>query len=291
MSKENFEIPQADDLVGIPSGEENLKPKIVENLEEIFRKFRGGRIEDLEINKSERDIELIDIANKAVSEYLTKYGRGKNLIIPIENIHLLKEGGTEKFTDGIFIGGAHSTLYGSIVIDRMKSDVDCVLRLFHELFHTKSYQAIQLTTAEKPEKRKLDTYRSGFSVTSRDGSITYFKDVEEAVIGYMTKKFYHEVLSKEKSFSEEISRLTSEGKEPDFSRAVEQERGMKLVDEIYKVNRDSFKNKEEIIDLFVEAQVTGKLMKVGRLIEKTFGKGSFRKLGKGELKVEKHELE
>lgn len=289
MSKENFEIPHADDLVGIPHGEKSLRPKIVENLEDIFRKIGGGKIEDLEVDKSERDLELIDLASKAVSEYLKKYGREKDLKIPIENIHLLEKGGTEKFTEGICKGGAHSTLYGGIVIDRMKSDVDCILRLFHELFHAKSYQAIQLTTAEKPEKRKLSAYRSGFSVTSRDGSITYFKDIEEATIGYMTKKFYHEVLSKEESLYGEVDKLAKQGKEPDFSRAVEQERGMELVDEIYKFNRASFKNKEEIIDLFIEAQVTGKLMRVGRLIEKTFGKGSFRKLGKGKMEVDSHE--
>ena len=43
--------------------------------------------------------------------------------------------------------------------------------------------------------------------------------------------------------------------------------------------KDKFKTKDEIFDLFLEAEATGKLLKVGRLVESSLGKGSFRELG------------
>lgn len=55
-----------------------------------------------------------------------------------------------------------------------------------------------------------------------------------------------------------------------------------LVDQIYENNRDGFKDREEVFNLFVAAILTGNVLSIGRVIEKTFGKGSFRRLGKGE---------
>ncbi|MEK7138378.1 MAG: hypothetical protein AAB787_02600 [Patescibacteria group bacterium] len=282
MSKEKFEVPQADDLVGVPSDRGEIREKIISEFENLFGGIGGQKIEGFEIEKSERDIELIDLANKAISEYLAKYKKDKSVNVPLSNVHLVEEGGTEKFTLGRFGGGAHSTLYGDMIVDRMQSDLDFSLRLFHELFHARSYNAVQLTTAKEPGHRQLKEYRSGFKVTSRDGTKTYFSNVEEAIIGYMTKKFYNDFLVKEKSFSSEIEVLKRAGKEPNFSRSPEQEQGKKLVEKIYELNQTEFESNEEIIELFVEAQITGNLLKVGRLIEKTFGKGSFRKLGEGE---------
>jgi hypothetical protein len=55
-----------------------------------------------------------------------------------------------------------------------------------------------------------------------------------------------------------------------------------LIDEIYDRNKRRFENKEEIFKLFVEAVISGNVLPVGRLIDKTFGEASFRRLGKGE---------
>lgn len=49
---------------------------------------------------------------------------------------------------------------------------------------------------------------------------------------------------------------------------------------IYKANQDEFNSKEEVVDLFIRAYFNGKILPVARLYEKTFGKGSFRELGK-----------
>ena len=52
-----------------------------------------------------------------------------------------------------------------------------------------------------------------------------------------------------------------------------------LVDELYVKNKDDFESREQVFDLFANATLTGRLLTVARLIEKTFGKGSFRMIG------------
>lgn len=271
MEKKKYEMPHVDKAVGErPENQEAFE----RHLTNLFLEKGGKKIEEFEIEKTERDIEIIKLAEKAVAEYLKQYGRKKDIKAPLANIHLFQEGGVEKYTRDAFAEGAHSTTLGSIIADRKKSDVDFALLMFHELFHMKSYKAMQKTT-----RNKLFGFREGFAVVTRDGSKVYFENVEEAIIGHMTKRFYYEVLSKEKSFAKEIEEMEKSGKKIDFSREAEQREGNKFIDALWEQNKDKFKDRNEIVDLFIEAQVTGKLLKVARLVEKTFGKGSFRKLG------------
>jgi len=53
-----------------------------------------------------------------------------------------------------------------------------------------------------------------------------------------------------------------------------------MVDELFEKNKDDFESREEVFRLFAEATVSGRLLPVARLIEKTFGKGSFRLISK-----------
>ncbi len=52
-----------------------------------------------------------------------------------------------------------------------------------------------------------------------------------------------------------------------------------LIDKVWKSHKEEFKDKDEVFDVFAKAYVTGNMLPVGRLIEDTFGKGSFRKIG------------
>lgn len=270
--KEKFELPHADKVVGLPSEYAEHQ----EDLERNFAKYfeAGGLAEEFEIEKTPKDMEIIGFAEGAVKEYLQQYGRKKDLEIPTKNIHLYEDGGVEKLTKGKLMEGAHSALSNAIAIDRKKSDVDFALRIFHELVHAKSYKALQITKERKPE-----AYRTGFSITSRDGEIIYFRSIEEALAGFLTERFYKEHIIGSEMFREEVARLEKEEREPDFGREEERKTLNELIESIWSLNKEKFKDKREIADLFLEAQVTGKLLKVARLIEGTFGKGSFRKLG------------
>ena len=52
-----------------------------------------------------------------------------------------------------------------------------------------------------------------------------------------------------------------------------------MIDDLYLKNKGSFESKEDVFDLIAKAVLTGRLLSVARLMEKTHGKGSFRKLG------------
>lgn len=265
------QISHFDRIVGkVPEPREELERELAERLLELG----GNTIEGFEIEKMEHDKEIIRLAEQSVLSYLKRYGREKEVEIPLENIHLFREGGTDEFTDGRIAGGAHSAELGRIIIDRSPSDIDFALRAFHEFTHLHSYKALQVTTEEK-----LAPYRSGFSVISRDSKESYFDDIEEAIIKHMEARFYKDTIAHDGRFAHEVETMEKEGKMPDFGRPAERKKFEKLIDELWEHNQDTFENKDSIIDLFIKAQVTGSILPVGRIIEHTFGKGSFRKFG------------
>ncbi|OGY67676.1 MAG: hypothetical protein A3B16_02350 [Candidatus Zambryskibacteria bacterium RIFCSPLOWO2_01_FULL_45_43] len=271
--KEKFEIPHAERVVGVPAKHQD-KQEIAEKYFASFFELEREKKEGIELEKTERDVELISFSDQAVEKYLKQYNSNKDIRIPLENIHLLRDGGTEEFSEGRVRGGSASALYGSIVVDRPQSDIQFTLMAFHELFHAKSYKAFQITTEGEPK-----VYRSGFSVVSRDGKTTYFDEIDEAITGYMERRFYREFILNSKLLKKEVKTLEKNGEKPMFGRIAEVKSAEQFINQLFELNKDKFKTKDEIFDLFLEAEATGKLLKVGRLVESSLGKGSFRELG------------
>jgi hypothetical protein len=52
----------------------------------------------------------------------------------------------------------------------------------------------------------------------------------------------------------------------------------RLIAELFEKNRDDFIDSEQVFQLFVHAVLQGRLLPLARLVEKTFGRGSFRRL-------------
>ncbi|MBP9711492.1 MAG: hypothetical protein KBD55_00445 [Candidatus Pacebacteria bacterium] len=271
---ENNLPPHIDKIIGKNSSNEKIKREVEEYLNQRFQnsneKFDG------EIEKSEKDIILIDFAQKAANEILARFNRTKIIDIPLEHVHILKKGGVLEITKGMFIEGAHSTTQGDFIIDRNESSVDFTIIVFHELIHTKAFNAVQIIPVGN--KNEIVEYRSGFSVTSRDGRVVFFDQINEAVVGYLTKIFYEEYVRKSELFKSEIKDIDDGKASVDTSRTAEVEAGLKYIYELYDKNKEKY-SKEDIINIFIDAGVNGNLLQVGRLIEGTFGKGSFRQLG------------
>ncbi len=266
--QKEIKIPQADRLIGIAkeTGDSlDQLQKAIKNLHEIHG---AKKIQDLELEKTDKDLKIINFVQESIKNLLKKYGRDVNNT-PNNNIHVLKNNGTGKYTGGRLYTGAQSATQGSVLVDRQKSDAKFATILFHELLHNKSFKVLQITEGEKP---KLEPYRSGFAITTRDGEMVYFHDIEEAIIQLLTMRFYAENILNNEMF---------ELNEPfEFSRQKEMKKLEQLIDELWENNRSDFKSREEIEELFINAQINGRLLPVARLIEKTFGKGSFRAIGK-----------
>jgi len=274
---ERFEMPHVDKVVGIPKEYPNGQNELEVHLANKFKE-EGKKIEGHEIEKTDKDILLIDFAQNAVDDYLKKYNRKKNVIIPLENIHLLEEGGVDKLTRGKISAGASAPVYGGIIVDRVVSDVEFSLVTFHELMHAKSYNSIQITKEKNKEKGVIKSFRTGFCVTTRDGEKTFFEDVNEAIVGFLTKKFFEEYIEKNDMFKDELTMQKEKKISFNLSRQKEMREGLNYMFRIYELNKDKY-SQEEIVDIFIDAGINGNLLKVARLVEETFGKGSFRVLG------------
>ena len=185
-------------------------------------------------------------------------------------VQLLKDGGVFKYTEGRMKNGAHSSLYGSVIVDRVSSDKKFAVVLFHESVHLKSYKALQVERTGEGE-REMASYRSGFSVMTRDGKRKYFDDIEEALT-VMVEQMFCDKIKNHEFFKEDSENIEI--------RSTEEEQDLnKLVDLLWERNQGDYNSREEILDVFFEAKINGHLVKVGKLIDNTFGKGSFRKIG------------
>lgn len=263
-------------MPGIPNElpREEAEQIISDTLENEGGKF----IEGLELEKTEKDKEIIELTSQKVDEYMRQHGRENIPEIPLNNIHLLKEGGTEEHTKGNLSRGGTNSSLNSVIIDHDASDLRLAQTLFHELYHQKSYKALQVTKEDEP---KFASYHTGFKLASRDGEEVYFKDLEEALTSLAEQNFFTEVLINDERFRAEIEGMSEEEKADLFTRNGEREKLNTLVDKLFEANQDQFDSRDEILKMFFEAQATGRLLKVARLIEKTFGKGSFREIGEG----------
>jgi hypothetical protein len=272
MESKKFDLPHADMVVGVP---EDHKEEFYSRLKEHYEQTDAANIEGFEIDKTERDIEIINFANQALDQYLKAYGRKRIFEVPLGKVHLFKEGGVKEFTYGKFTRGTHSAKLGSIIAERVQSDIQLALFLFHELFHLKAYTALQITEPKQGERREFESYRGGFVVSTRDGKKRYFKELEEAIIEMMVMRFYEEHILSSSLFEKEVK-----DKQPvEFAREIEREELNELIDDIWEGNKEEYPSREKVFDLFLDAQINGHLLSVAKLIDKTYGKGSFRELG------------
>lgn len=173
----------------------------------------------------------------------------------------------------------------------------------------------KLTEEAEEDELRVGARRVGFSVKiSGAEKDRHFNFINEAITEILTKKFFGEYVKKSLELQDEYRELQAaldedprlrgnesavqkarndvawlsegnpaRGGERQFmSYAYPKDRAKleKLVDDLYAKNQASFPSWEEVFNLFVQGALTGKLLPIARLVEKTYGKGSFRELGK-----------
>lgn len=192
--------------------------------------------------------------------------------------------------------------------------------LAHEMLHLQgfySYQrssqdAADFTLGNGEEIESLNIRRSGFSVGTKDGKKLLFHKLNESIIteleirfekAYMVKwpelgvelkardKYVEQIAERDHVPVEKVRQTVAGIKGDDASGDKwvsygyhdERQRFNSLVDELFEKNKSDFESREAVFRLFAEATMTGRLLPVARLIEKTFGKGSFRLLGEASV--------
>jgi len=270
MDIEKYNLPHVDNYIGDDYGESK------EGLEDFLRSYyleSGAEfIEGLEIEKTPRDIEILTFLEQAIDDYLRRYGREPLSGIVMEKIHLMRPGGVKEFTNGQIERGGYVSSSGTMLVDREESDVEFGLIALHELTHLKGFNTLQSSM----EGDHIVVRRGGFSIGSRDGSTLYFEDLNEAITELLTQRIFQERFADSGLFTEADIAAQSQREQ---ARVEVREKFSVLVGDLYEKNKQDFKSSSEIEDLFIDAAVNGRLLPMARLIEKTYGKGSFRRIG------------
>ena len=152
----------------------------------------------------------------------------------------------------------------------------------------------------------------GFAIGTRDGKELLFNDLNEAVITELAIRFERKYFNEWPELRQEINDRDGQIKEIAEREGVAVEEVRKtvgfvekeefpgstrfhwtsfsyhdarknfnlMIDELYEKNKADFSSREAVFTLFAKATLDGRLLPVARLIEKTFGKGSFRMIGK-----------
>lgn len=261
----------------------------------------GGKPFPNEVEKTPEQIEVINLVNKASDNFLSSLGLPA-FTVPPENIHVVKE-----FENDGDLGGRFFADQQLAVVAEGRNLIEFANFVTHELLHFKSYGVMQLT----PGQETLDfQYRGGFSAHSRDSQQPFFRTVDEALTELATqrvleglKKEKPSVLAKEIQVTEFLSQpipphererfLFVESLPPDHPM---RENGKTLqtheyhypedrasldmlVEKLFEKNSNQFSNKEEVLNLFLKGKFQGNFLQVGKLIDSTYGKGTFRNLG------------
>lgn len=179
--------------------------------------------------------------------------------------------------------------------------------LAHEMIHFHAFQSLD-ASQEGLELKLQGPRRLGFRIARRGEEAAYFRHVDEALTEELakrfSKKFFAGIPALQPDLEQlkkliELNRKQNPGAEQDFAYGVLTQKGdsweaalvphaypaeredlKELIDDLFSQNKDKFKSREEIFELFARAAMTGRLLPVARLIEDTFGKGAFRDLGK-----------
>ena len=205
----------------------------------------------------------------------------------------------------------------AIVVPHQHSRLKTTERITHELMHLESFSSFDLPSNMEGTRTakqggpgitvgesELFPRRIGLSVFDETHGTRFFRDLDEAVIEELTIRFDQKYFAEIPILQEEIAAREAFKKDVDgdtreiLSCITRQEEDgtwtstvheyaysqfreylWSLIDQIYERNRDQFESREEIFAVFAKAVLTGRLLELGRLIEKTLGKGAFRTLG------------
>ena len=269
-------------LGGSPEENEDLG----ERFKKAFQYFGEGKIYLSERNKTPDETAIINLANQETNNVIERFGVPP-MDVPLGNIHVFSKKEYADFTsevaedtdpsqtDAIFSTGTQIIA----MEDQGENLVEFTKRVLHEMYHLKSYQSVDF--ARKSEKRHK-MRRMGMAIALRGGSadrIAFaFRDFNEALTESLSMLSLAGVMARG-----DLPAALSKQLEQDygkFSYAKEMDKMSQLIELIYGKNKEKFENKWEVYKVFFKAAFSGKLLGIARLIEKTFGKGSFRELGK-----------
>lgn len=306
---------------------ETEKKQILQDSEERFNDQVFKEMKDKEREKTPEELQIISLANKATNEIRRKYGL-EDFDIPPDNIHVVTKEAWPREKGVAF----YNSMMQGIAIREQSAKIVFMKKIFHEMLHFKSYNALQITSGENPE---FDEYRVGLTVHTRDGKKMYFTNLNEAVTEEMTKKFatklfdnslftkeskqtknimikypgsvtasgeplfsddtFYAKIEDKESWSETVGHKSDLQEKPKkmitkvFTHQQERKILNTMIDKIYERNSEKFQTRDEVFEVFAKGMMTGNILPAGRLIEKTFGSSTLRRIGELDQNIQAQE--
>jgi len=273
-------------------------------------------IDPLEKDKTSEQRELINLILSKMKGFVEQYG-GKYVDITENHIHILDPQKADSELQTALkeqkIPWANCAPSSQLIYMFDGGNILQLARgLVHETLHFESFNSIE----PDPSTAGLRVRRAGVGIANYekpDEVRIYFEFVLEAIIEELSKRFDERYFNDMPVLNEELNKrnkareffgkeFSKNGfKDADVSSMVNQmaavvnDSGEEKIDfyayredrqrlndimaDIQAKNSDQFKSAEDVFSFFANATMAGRLLPMARLIEKTYGKGFFRKLG------------
>jgi len=262
-------------------------------------------LEAFEREKTPEEMEIIFNVLDRMPDFIREYGSVPERFVSAEQVHILDEtkADSEEVRSMLESGtaGTYSPVSGRIKILPKQNDyLHMAHVLVHELVHANSFSSMSFDDSGA-EGKKASLRRLGLSANEKGNTFpNLFKFLNEAVTEELTIRFCEKYFMDIRLTREAFNKYEREGKpaqveefgstfsvvektmDPNnlYSYANERFRFASFAEAIFHNNKDRFESYEDVLKVFSQAMFTGNLLPIARLVEKTYGKGSFRKVGK-----------
>jgi hypothetical protein len=271
------------------------------NFETVLRSQEFGSYERL---PTPQERAVIEALLPMVREFVESQGGTSVPGITSANIHLLDPERLapedREAIDRLNIGGLYDRDRQAVFVLPDDSLLTTAQRLAHELMHFHSFQSVHSTGPDANASPR----RMGLSIFDAPLEKRYFRDLDEAIVEELTMRLdsqsfaglsplradighrnqLRERLDAPRDVASVTTRQLQDGR---WQTRIEtwrygnaRERLHSLVAQLYKRNSGRFATEEDVFRLFVKATLTGQLLEIARLIERTLGPGSFAALAR-----------
>lgn len=284
--------------------------------------YTDPQVSAFERDKTSEEILLIEEINKNMQEFLAEYGVQFKKVLS-SNVHIAdwdKLPSEQKdYVINENMRGVYMMKRQSIVLipPPDSSRLHDVHDLVHEILHAQSFQSVE-SRADSERNMTPVERRIGLQITPSDrkndeNNREYFGTFDEAIIEELTKQFCKKHFSQmqftrtdqklsqgrieeQKLKGEEIMEFYSRKRDDEqweagiveFVYQKERRRLSVLIDTIFqKASSGEYDSRADVFKLFVQAEMSGQLLPLARVIERTFGKGSFKYLAEITKKQDK----
>jgi hypothetical protein len=268
------------------------------------------KLRKFELLKSPEEVAIINFANEETSRLMEDAGL-KSYDVPLVNLHIVP---TDLYNDITHHEGFATTykVEQGIFLNELAKEnlINFGLTVFHELMHLKSHLTLEVQEKggkiHKTQNRGGAVVRAAQKMAASRGYHNHFTGLDEGIVAEAEKRFFAKLIELPELTQQRMWLATEENQklkkkisiekvvpEDDvywagtkstedwhfFTYLAQRKVIMYVCEEIHKQFPNQYKNTDEVYKTFLNAIFTGRLLGIARLVEETFGDGSFRLLG------------